>query len=83
MLNGVIRVTDPLNVTRSVMVCQNCKATCEPKDRARFMRRHPAKCNQVQAKRDFSKKLAAGVRCVDAAESDAHIGRLEDHECHD
>lgn len=54
------------------MTCRKCGATCELKDRARFLRRHPAKCqanaNARAAQQAFMKELAAGTRCVDSEE---------------
>ena len=45
--------------------CTVCHANCPntSKERARFEKRHPAKC---QERREFTKQLAEGVRSVDA-----------------
>lgn len=46
-----------------VLVC-GCGAVCDdPKDRKRFLRRHPVKCSERRA---FAKELAAGTRSVDS-----------------
>ena len=51
------------------LVCRNCGATCEPNERNRFLKRHPAKCEakkkEAIARGALAKSLAAGTRSVD------------------
>ena len=45
--------------------CPKCGALCnELKDEKRFLRRHPAKCNERAANRAFTKQLATDVKSV-------------------
>jgi len=39
-----------------------CGACCQPKDKNRFLKRHPALCSERRA---FAKQLAQGTRSVD------------------
>lgn len=43
------------------LVCVNCGAIGLPKNRARFLKRHPKLCKE---RADFAKQLAAGTRSV-------------------
>ena len=57
------------------LVCPKCGAVGEPKDRARFLKRHPKLC---VARRKFNERLAGGTRAVGAEEGrDVHLYRLE------
>ena len=58
---------------KEVLVC-DCGAKAFLHEAKRFNKRHPALCS---ARKAFAKQLAQGTRCVDAEESDAHIGRRE------
>jgi hypothetical protein len=52
----------------------SCGAKAQSKNRARFRRRHPAECSEAQKakdkKKEFSKKLASGVRSVEGPPSE-------------
>ena len=52
-----------------------CGATAQKGDAKRFQRRHPSLCSD---RKKLAHDLAQGTRCVDAAESDEHIGRRWD-----
>lgn len=44
----------------------SCGANAEPKDRKRFLKRHPSMCSE---RREFTRKVAQGTRCVDDDEA--------------
>jgi len=52
--------------------CPNCGASPDPKDRGRFWRRHPDKCQahaqSEEERKNFTAQFAAGTRCVDDQE---------------
>jgi hypothetical protein len=50
-----------VQVIEGVLQC-SCGAKCEPKDKNRFRKRHPAKCSE---KEEFTRQIAQGVRSVE------------------
>lgn len=54
-------------------VCLNCGATSPPHEEKRFYRRHPSRCLARDAKKDFSKKLAQGTRCIEDDDSREYV----------
>lgn len=49
----------------------SCGSKAEPKDRNRFLKRHPRICSE---RREFTKQIARGTRCVD--DEDAIAARV-------
>ena len=58
-------MTEVFKDERGVFVC-SCGAECrERKDIVRFLRRHPRLCSE---RREYTKQLARGTRCVEDEE---------------
>lgn len=56
--------SEKVQIVGSAIMCPGCGAVCAAtsKRRGRFLKRHPAKC---QERREFSRQLAEGVRSVE------------------
>lgn len=55
-----------VQVVDGVLKCF-CGAKCEPKDKNRFLKRHPGKCTE---KKEFTHQIAQGVKSVETDKSE-------------
>jgi hypothetical protein len=61
----------PASITTNdrTLRCEKCGATSEPKNRGRFLTRHPVKCEAAKVekteRREYAKQLAAGQSLCD------------------
>lgn len=72
-LPHVVLGTDPENVTQQIYICR-CGATAKPKDKRRFLERHPAKCD---VQKILNQRLGKVKPAYVSQEEDVHMYRLQ------